>query len=476
MSLPDILFKGVPRRFTRGYTLEIIQKHKPEKVVIPCVGAFALATTATEGGIRPEQIEACDISLYTSVIGCYLAGKDLPVRPRQGWDWLAPYMEDMEGRVAAVALAIRLLQYGYGSPKKLPVFKRERIREILDRRDFYIEQLRGTARSMQARLGGIQFQPEDMWALLGRHVPDPTTGLPVADPKTLILCNPPRYTGGYDKMYAGVEDAFDWGQPNVRQFDETQYAPLVRFLAGGPHCLIYYATPVAAPVDPADEWGEPWTSVFAHRPKTGASAAINWIVSNKPERTKLQRADVEKPIKAKYKLFREGRIDPENSRLEVKVESKEVASYYRDLFVHNLGHLNAERYKVLLLDGKLLATVGLHLQNLRAGGSMAGVAKLRFAFTVDHPDYDKLHKLTLLSVVSAWFWAGELSDIEPAPRAVQTTMLTPHPEAKTARGIFRLENRETDKETGQYKLSYFAEVVDRTPQETLKIFMERWGR
>lgn len=472
MSLPDILFKGVPRRYTRGYTLQVIQKTKPEKIVIPCVGAFALATTCVEAGIRPEQIEACDISLYTSVLGCYLAGKELNVRPREGWEWLEQYMTDPLGRVAAVALAIRILQY---QSKRSSLFQRERIREVVERQEAYIQQLRKAGEAMFARLGGLAYEPEDMWNLLGRHVPNPLTGEPVADPSTLILCNPPRYTGGYDKMYQGIEDAFDWGKPNVRQFDEEQYAPLMAYMANGPKTLVYYATPVADPEDPARLWGEPWTSVYAHRPKTGNQAAINWIVANWDEKKHLQRADVEGNVRAKYKLFREGVIDPEKSDLRVIVEKKEVASYYRDLFVHNLGHLNAERYKVLLIDGKLVATVGLHLQNLRAGGSMKGIAKLRFAFTVDHPAYDKLHKLTLLSVVSSWFWDGELSDIEPPPRAVQTTMLTPYPEAKTARGIFTLKDRERDRDTGQYKLTYYADVAVRTPRETLQLFMNRWA-
>jgi hypothetical protein len=463
MSLPDILFKGVPRRFTRGYTLEVIQRHGPDRVIIPCVGAFALATTAVEAGIRPEQIEACDISLYTTVIGYYLAGKDLPLRAKGEFEWLSQYMVDPLGKVAAVALGIRLLQY---MAKRPSLYQKERIRELVERQDSYVAQLRKAGEHMHARLGGISYEAEDMWALLGRNQ-EP-------DQKTLILCNPPRYEGGYSKMYEGIDDAFDWAQPNVKQFGEAQYVPLVNYLSTGPKCLIYYATPVATAEDPADEWGKPWTSVFAHRPKTGAQAAINWIVANWNEKKQLQRADVEPRVRAKFKLFREGAIT-KDSDLRVQVESKEVASYYRDLFVHNLGHLNAERYKVLLLDGKLVATLGLHLQNLRAGGSMAGVAKLRFAFSVDHPDYPKIHKLTLLSVVSSWFWEGELSDIEPPPRSVQTTMLTPHPETKTARGIFKLTDREKDKDTGLFKLTYYADVVDRTPEETLAIFLSKWA-
>jgi hypothetical protein len=478
MALADILFKGVPRRFTRGYTSEVIEAEAPSKVVIPCVGAFALASTVVQSGVRPESVEACDISLYSSVIGMYLAGRDLKVRAVGRWEWLNQYMEDPQGKVAGVSLAIRILQYEAGRQN---LYKRERIRELVERQEVYIQQLRRRAEQMHSMLAGIDYRPMDMWELLAKHFPDPQTGeVPEgADPgSTLVLANPPRYEAGYSKMYAGVDDAFRWEAPNVKQFGEDQYVPLMRYMGHekAPHTLVYYATPVGSSEDPAELWGSPWRSVFAARPKTGRQAAINWIVANREAKTgkKLQRSDVEGTVRGKYKLFREGVISAE-SDMRVQVESKEVASYYRDLLVHNLGMANAERYKVLLIDGKLVATIGLHLQNLRAGGSMQGVAKLRFAFSVDHPEYDKLHKLTLLSIISSWFWEGELGDIEPPPRAVQTTMLTPYPEVKTARGIFKLRGREKDKDSGMNRLTYYADVVDRTAKETIEEFLRRWG-
>jgi hypothetical protein len=320
---------------------------------------------------------------------------------------------------------------------------------------------------MERKLGGLRYAPEDMWELLARHKAP-------AD-STMILCNPPRYTGGYERMYEGLDQAFDWDQPSCAQFDEEQYERLVRYLDDAPRTLLYYATPVDDPADPADQWLGPWQSVFAARPKTGRTAAINWIVTNKPmPKNVLHRSDVEEPIKGKYKLFKEGAITRE-SHVQVLAESKEVASYYRDLFVHRLGMANAERHKVLLIDGKLAATIGLHLQNLRASGSMQGVAKLRFAFSVPHPDYPRLHKLTLMAVVSSWFYDEEMADIEEPPRAVQTTMLTPYPEAKTARGIFELKEREYDKELRMNKLTYYADVVTRTPEQTVEEWLRRWG-
>jgi|GEM_PF-7124734 len=48
MSNPDILFRGIPRNKTRGYTARVLSAVKPAKVVIPCTGSFSLARLALE--------------------------------------------------------------------------------------------------------------------------------------------------------------------------------------------------------------------------------------------------------------------------------------------------------------------------------------------------------------------------------------------------------------------------------------------
>jgi len=434
-----------------------------------------------EAGVRPENIEACDISLYTSVIGAMLAREPFRLEALGRFAFLNDYVGEVSSpqeialrKVASVVWAIRICQY---EAKRDSLYVRERIRELEDGRDFYLAQARQAAAKVNLRLGGLTYRAEDMNDLLERHgVARTPEGSSSDEPGTLILCNPPRYEKGYVKMYEGVEAAFDWDAPAVEQFSEKDYGALLERLSQGPRTLVYYATPTATGEDPAVAWGEPWKSVFADRPKAGKGTAINWISTNRPiaEEPKLKRSDVEPHVQGKYKLFKEGVVRP-TSDLRVMVESREVVSYYRDLLVHRLALVNAERYKLVMLDGELLGCVGVHLQNLRASGVLNGVAKLVFAMSVDNPNHKLLHKLTLLSVVSSWFWKDELSDIEPLPRAVQTTMLTRFPEVKTARGIFQLKGREKNEKTGEFKLTYYSEVTERTPRETVEEWLRRWG-
>lgn len=483
MALPDILYKGVPRGAARGATAEVVKRVRPERVVIPCVGAFALAQTVVETGVvRPEQIEGCDITLYSSVIGAMLAREPFRLEALGRFEFLNDYwgaptglMERSLRQVAAVAWGIRVCQY---EGKRDSLYMRERLRELWERKLDYLEQARLVAAGVRLKLQGLRYTLEDMDELLGRHGVVARGGQAMDshdEEGTLILCNPPRYDAGYEKMFRGVEEVFDWDDPRVEQFGEREYPHLLERLACGPRTLVYYATPTATAEDPAEEWGPPWRSVFADRPRAGKGTAINWVTTNRiVDEPKLKRADVEPTIEGKYKLFKEERVTPA-SDLRVIVESREVVSYYRDLLVHRLALVNAERYKLLMIDGELLGCVGVHLQNLRASGVMNGVAKLVFAMSVDNPNHKFLHKLTLMSVCSSWFWKDEISDIEPLPRAVQTTMLTRFPEVKTARGIFTLKGREVNKKTGEFKLTYYSDVKERSARQTVEEWLRRWG-
>jgi len=245
--------------------------------------------------------------------------------------------------------------------------------------------------------------------------------------------------------------------------------------------LMYYASKGE---DPSPTWGPPWRSVFADRPGNTRLTSLNWIVSNKTllphvmVRTKLHEG------RSSFPLFHAP--VKEGMELRAKMISQQEGDYYRDLFVHRLPGGGAENYCAVLLDGHLLGIVGAHMQSYRTGsGVLAGTptselpAKIVFAFTAPQELEPRLHKLTLMSMCSAWFWEdvfGALGwfQIRGVPEMIQSTMLTPHPENKTARGTgmtMRSRERQSD---GEYKLVYEAHVADRTREETLALWYQKF--
>ena len=469
MGNPDILFRGIPRGATRGYTAEVIRAVKPNRVVIPCVGSFSLANTAVAAGVPPAQIMAGDISMYSTALGNAIMGHDwrLGVKSEEA-EVVRPYLTDPISKAAAVLLMLRILQYA----NKLPTIHNLGLkRELTENAETYFQQLKAQVEDLATPLHGLDYRARDMWDTLEDHRNDPAA---------IILMNPPRYSGGYDRMFDGIDEALDWDPPAAVQFTENDYARLMDLLGDSAALtLMYYATPGE---DPSPLWGAPWRAVFADKPRNKRVAAINWIIANADPLDTMITRPREWAIKAGFPLFK-GQVEPESKLWAVRVR-REVGEYYKDLLVHKLAGGLAERYVALLLDGHLLAIIGLNMKDWRGAGGKKdperrNAGNLTFAFTVPHAGYKRLHKLTLLSVVSHWFWetvlAGEKGfDLLGAPAFVYSTMLTPYPENKTARGIMKLLDRERQPD-GSYKLKYRAAVVDRGSVETIKLWLNKYG-
>lgn len=475
MANPDILFRGIPRGPTRGYTAQVLARVQPKSVIVPCCGSFSLAEVARVAGVPGGAVTCGDISIYSTAIGHAIMNKDWRLEigddraDTQIGTLLAPHLTDPLSKAAAVLFGIRLLQYERRATK---VHHRDRFRELVVNADDYIASLKSQLGDMAERLHGLHYHARDMWETLDLHKDDPGA---------VLLVNPPRYTGGYVRMFEGVEALFDWDEPTATQFIEADYARLMADLGErAPLTLMYYATPLE---DPAPLWGEPWRSVFADRPGNRRLVSINWIVANRaPVGPQINRTAIDQG-KRKYRLFVGDVAD--DMMLWGKRESADVGGYYKDLFIHKLPGSLADKYAVLLLNGELLAVLGLYVQNLRMGSARKGqkgveaAANLTFAFTVPHDTYSRLHKLTLMSLVSKWFWddiyRGEaFYDLVGAPPAVQTTMLTPYPENKTARGVLTMTKREKQSD-GTFKLSYYADIVDRTREETLLLWQQKYS-
>jgi hypothetical protein len=481
MANPDILYKGIPRTPTRSYTAEVLRTVPPLKVVIPCTGSNSLAWAAVQAGVDPKSIITGDISLYSTALGNAIMGVRWPLTIKAGVSEeqqrvIAPLLGDPVTQAVAVMWTIRLLQQ---VKRRDTPYLRAKRRELIVNAAAYIEQLQQQIENMVAALHGITYVARDMWETMSDEL---------NQPGTVALVNPPRYTSGYDRMFAGIDQVFEWDEPKASQFAEKDYPRLMDFLKEKPALsLMYYATQGE---DPALMWGDPWRSVFADRPsKLGATAAINWIVANRdPIGVEANRGRIHEG-KAKFRLF-DGPVT-EKSDLRAVTVPREIGDYYKDIFIHRLPGANTERYVALLLDGYLMGIIGLHLSDMHRHAKIRkqvkgqekildGAASVTFAFTNPHPTYDRLHKLTLMSLVSDWFWANVLGDenwytLNGGPKNVKTMMITRHPEVKSARGVFTLDERNKQKD-GTYKLAYSSPVHGRTREALLKEWIAKFSQ
>ncbi len=475
MANPDILFRGIPRGPTRGYTAQVLQAltKTPSRVVIPCTGSFSLASVAVQAGIPAERLFCGDVSLYSHALGMAIMGAEYRLELKDDYfAGLAPLAAgDAVDKACAVLFAIRVMQYRVRS--HTAEHWRQREAELMINAEVYLEQIAAQVRALAGSLGGLEYRPQDLWVTLERFM---------NDPEAVLLVNPPRYTGGYDKMFEGVDQVFDWDAPSFRPFSEAEYAPLMAMLASQPALtLMYYATPDN---DPAPLWGEPWRAVFADRPGQKRGVSINWIIANRtPAETMISRS-VPPGRGARYALFGDEETIGAESGLNARRIDKVTGDYYRDLFIHRLEGGQAEVYVGLFLDGRLFGVAGINTKGIFVTKTKASdeqmTGLLTFCFTVEAQRYPRLQKLALMAVCSSWLWEEVFREhnwfqVLGCPSRLETSMQTNHPEVKTARGVLDLLRREKGEPPHRFKLVYGSGIIQRSAKETLEGWLAKYG-
>ena len=137
-----------------------------------------------------------------------------------------------------------------------------------------------------------------------------------------------------------------------------------------------------------------------------------------------------------------------------------VAQYNRQLWTHNFVGSSATFNRAVLIDGMIAGVFGISKMQ-------ATSLFIWYVRKVPHMTY-RLGRLLYMLAQNQNFINTILDDLEREKvTKVRTAMLTKYPENKEVRGIMKLVNRQADKNNG-FKLTYEAEITDRTEEETLK--------
>ena len=155
----------------------------------------------------------------------------------------------------------------------------------------------------------------------------------------------------------------------------------------------------------------------------------------------------------------------ENSKIQIISIKSAEAQYYRQLWTHNFVGSSATFNRAVLIDGMIAGVFGISKMQ-------ATSLFIWYVMKVPHMTY-RLGRLLYMLAQNQNFINTILDDLEREKvTKVRTAMLTKYPENKEVRGIMKLVNRQADKNNG-FKLTYEAEITDRTEEETLKEWLRR---
>ena len=463
---PGTFFVGgtltpVEQRFI-AVLLKNAHKQGYTRFVEPCAGAFAMSHIAAQCGYKPSEIEASDVSMFTSIMAYAITGQSL-----EELEIRADGFTNEELLDPAVALyAWKYLkatrnagrEYGY-----------ELMVDLEARREYYIDSLRAQLDRAKQLLHGMSYRPLDMW----KHLEECYD-----DPHCIVIANPPTYTAGFEKWY-DTGGRMTWKEPEYGIFDpKTGLTELYDKMSDAKCLLMCYEENA-----PGLTAGHP---VFA---RYGVRDGINvYLTTNRPD---------EATMLAEGKMItrpNEGKLEPldcsilprdyeitRKSKIQITQIERTAAQYYRKLWTHNFVGSAAPINMAVLIDGKLAGVFGLDKSALTMGAfgtQVSDAVFLMYGMTVPHKTY-RLGRLLQMLTQNKALIMSICTDLEKEKaKTLKTVQMTKYPESKEMRGLMELTKKVPDKKMG-WRLTYESPLYDRTNEETLDEWLrreERWQK
>lgn len=446
---PGEMFLGCLGSVEQRFLVKLIETAAQSgytRFVEPCAGTFAMANLAVRSGFRPEQIETSDVSMMTTVMGYAITGQSL-----ETLEIHAQGFSDEELLDPATALYAQM--YLRTSKSAGNAYFYNMLMDLKERRKEHIASIRQQIENTKNLLHGMSYRPLDMWEHL-KEVLD--------DPHALVIANPPTYFSGYEKFY-DTQGKMTWKEPEYQLFDpDTGHKQFYEICMDAKALVICYQEKRTGETE--------GHTIFA---RSGVRADLNsYITTNHEEKATVlaHGKKIKRPSESKLEplecsmLPRDYEIT-EKSKLQILPIKASQAQYYRVLWTHNFVGSSATFNRALLIDGYVAGVFGISKMQSES-------LFVWYVMKIPHKKY-RLGRLCYMLAQNREFADTLLDELEREKcTKIRTAMLTKYPENKEVRGIMKLVNRVQDKQNG-YKLTYEAELKERTEQQTLEEWLRR---
>jgi hypothetical protein len=381
------------------------------EVWVGCSGAFTVEQILSRYAPN-AKIRGNDVSLYSSVLGAYLAGQpfNLAVREEK-FGWLAPYLIDVEAKAAAVMVLFEVLKYEKGDN----LFKKRHWAHYLNNFESFhqatVAKLR--ERKKEVRLEG--YTSKDIFDLMEEMPED-----------AVAIAFLPTYAGGYERMFRRLEEIFDWDRPAYGLIDPERKAAILEKMKQRDFLFL-----------DDKEWPElPLVAVVRK-----ARMKPVYIYSNMEA---LRRGVLKQQRHAEFvpfpRLGDEDEITPV-AKLTITPTINRVVNYYRDVYLSKGVGIPADGEVPLVaaVDGRVFGF--LIYSRMQGGGDVYLLAD----FVVNSGRYRRLAKLLLLVTQSREVRRLlEEKFLLELPKC-RTMVFTDKPVSMKYRGLYQLARRDPGK-------------------------------
>lgn len=452
LQTPGAFFLGTLVPAEQKYMKTILENARKAgftRVVEPCCGAFVMSHLAVQAGFKPEQIEASDVTMFSSIFGYAMMGKSLEDLEITATGFTKEELLDPAIALYALMYLKTMMTAGsdffYAMLKDLELRREEHIAKIQEQLD------RG-----KGLLQGFSYRPLDMF----EHINEV-----INDEKTIIIANPPTYTAGFEKWY-GTGGNMNWKEPEYGIFDpKTGLTDLFELMKGAKALIICYEENEIKKMA--------GKAIFT---RYGVRKGVNvYLTTNQEEKAEalaqgkmVVRSNESKMSPLDCSTLPTDYVITENSKIEFMQVEPQYCQYYRGIWTHNFVGGQAQVNVVLLIDRYVAGVFGYQLA---IGAMVLKDLLIMFGITIPTKNY-RLGRLLTMIATNRQTLKAMLTDYQISRlHGVQTTQITKYPESKEMRGVMKLVSKEKGK-LG-YKLIYKTEIQERTKEETLKLWLKK---
>lgn len=449
------LFDGVTSGPARDFVAAVAAADGHLTYWLPCCGRFATAAALCGRGVRPEAIRSSDISFVPSVIG-HLADpskklEDLGVDLTGGLEGFLDGAKEPLDFAAGYLLAAKYLTFPTSDHYGLHLR-----RHLWNDRLAHRRRAREHLEKLLGRVSGLSYEVADVRAVAHRAVSAPEAAFFYAH-----LSRAPEHARGVT-----ADGRLRWSAPECLPLTRKDTQAVLGGLSGveGLTALAHVRGVKAIP--------DGWVPLFAS-PSGGKDN--DYVVASRELDERHAALRIKEGAPRLFEIYDDQEITEATEVRFVHVD-KFTSAYYRDLFVHRLGSTGARSSFLVLLDGRVITSMGVDDHHLLLGNSeylfeMFGITKSSIRCK-------RLGKLFMLLLTSGdtkrffnkTFRAFQIRDL----KGVQTTSITEHEEGKTDRSVMKIVHRER-LPTGAFRIVYRADFRKDTWGDCVKLWLQKWG-
>ena len=419
-----------------------------DRYAIPSVGNYTAAQAVVQAGIDPDRIHCSDTNLYSAVLG-YLFDPTTMIDDL-GFHALDPTLVTLLTRgpttsasygdeVAAAARILYALKWC--QLQGTTEYVRQLLREVEDAAEHILNAYAATLSEMVSLFAGLHFE------LRGAHdhIPDETS-----NKAALIVFN----TTHYARVHPAT-GAFTWDYPPGIDLKPNETKEVK--IADASACILIYGAEGGGIDDLVD--GEEFDAMYAEL--NVKKMTRTYFMCNRPSAVALANRRKFRKVPAELPPIYDDHEITAETQIGFVLTDKDTALYFYDLFVKDLGMVDAEVFYLFCIDGQVAGALGLDSNHYRF--RRIPLIYQTFGLSLTSERYARIGRLIIAGLCSQQFidqfvveWCPKDLMLPPIAE-IQTTCLTKFHEAKKNRGLMKLISREK-LPNGRFQLVYRTKV------------------